>query len=1471
MDCTPDSPVHLQSSKKHLHYGSFCDSGFSDVLSCSGKINGAKLAPCRFVSSEDYDETPKENLSVTPKKESAAETPRLPEKDLRRAQQPASVGWCDTPKVSKKDGLLRRRLLMCSNKSTTDAKTEVPRTPCTKATEASVRFVSKHPFSGSSDSPDNLFGTLSSGTLKSGVSCQSPLSTRKRRLFFAQVKTSTYEYVRNAGGDAQRIASPDADLSDGMVSSGRCTPDPLVTPRLEKFLPSLEKDACQTPVNMVSASRCQSLSALSTPSALTPTYVRSLSEDSGFGSVAHDKSQDSSGDHDGSFQELLLPLSAPRADGETSEGKRRSRLQRQQRLSTLREGGSQSEEDSRSAGLTLSGAKRLTQCQSPCKTDEVFGVSNTTPRASAGLKLSNRATPLGVVSAKPDTATPLRTPMAKRDTAIGIGAAAATPLRTTPIRLDSLSLTPALQLVHAMCLRKVSMMLDQSPSFEQELRSVASLTQTPVAFKTCMPLAGLIGRKMGVGKLDILTELKKRNLRHILAVILNHLAPEDVHRFGQVCPSWIEIIGQDRRASGRRKSHLSELEAAQEQSGAVHVMDAETRLALTKRAVLGSVQAQSKSFTDCTPQSTKRTLTPSQLTNSHSGGSNRSKQDKFLQVAKTLFSDEYLKPCPRCQHPAKCHPVKMEGMCSQADCGFKFCTACLCAFHGARDCLSHSARRHAKRDIIPGNPPVITADNLEHYLASDDALVHFFNDFLSLPSFPVALSYDQASGVFEVETGAAELVAFRRISSVLREKKKRGPRGLSANRPPPGWPLVDNRYTVRCLDREQGLQWVIAERLQSFVQSDCYFEYRLAKLLSQWKPGPGTWTTETDDDLFRTPPSDPRPPTLQGAEEFKEFLLDTPGDRVLHLWMGIERLTSTLHQERKDRHLVLMRSQYMQSQCSMTAMMLSRLGLNTTPGWTEEDLRQVQPRLTEALLLYWAPRFWMTHLKPEDDEGWAVLAGRERKSFPGPSMERMLQALHAEPRAGLHFIGFCELSGNPLRVNAVHFWSDLQRYHRLFHQDCLDSQIAQKQAQLLYSRFLSVSPPESVGAGEDQRRRVYECLQPAFEELFDRVEEHVLDLLLEAWTLLITRDTLSLSQTEVRRLDSAEFRELQGLHQQSELRLKEVLPCYHGYRLGSLLDSSQEIQHFTSFLQEREASVHLRCWLDLEQYRQTSDRDERSADIGDRYLNGKYFFGPHSPASAVQQNEAKQGNLDQRRAASKARENLWMSSTKESTALRQVLHCPVSCLLFQRFAALQGDFLENDVLFWVEVQKYKATIQKKVSVIISCFVNSGVPPALQIDIPPEQALNILDKLQQQRPYVFRELWPEFQALRSSVGEEQLPSLLEERVQRHRSELRRRRRREAREEHRSAQESERQQLCLTEEEDKEEDKEVVGDKSDSEKKSGRREEDQLSQALDFPTHTMTWTYSEYIAAQKREERLQRKKTPENTTTSTITCN
>uniref|UniRef100_A0ACB8FER0 Uncharacterized protein n=1 Tax=Sphaerodactylus townsendi TaxID=933632 RepID=A0ACB8FER0_9SAUR len=62
-------------------------------------------------------------------------------------------------------------------------------------------------------------------------------------------------------------------------------------------------------------------------------------------------------------------------------------------------------------------------------------------------------------------------------------------------------------------------------------------------------------------------------------------------------------------------------------------------------------------------------------------------------------------------------------------------------------------------------------------------------------------------------------------------------------------------------------------------------------------------------------------------------------------------------------------------------------------------------------------------------------------------MERMLQCLNTENRAGYVFTEFCEKSENKLWKNSAYFWFDLQDYHQLFYQETLHPYKLCKQAQ----------------------------------------------------------------------------------------------------------------------------------------------------------------------------------------------------------------------------------------------------------------------------------------------------------------------------------------------------------------------------------------------------------------------------------------
>ncbi|KAM5281046.1 regulator of G-protein signaling 22 [Ctenodactylus gundi] len=257
-----------------------------------------------------------------------------------------------------------------------------------------------------------------------------------------------------------------------------------------------------------------------------------------------------------------------------------------------------------------------------------------------------------------------------------------------------------------------------------------------------------------------------------------------------------------------------------------------------------------------------------------------------------------------------------------------------------------------------------------------------------------------------------------------------------------------------------------------------------------------------------------------------------------------------------------------------------------------------------------------------------------------------------------------------------------------------------------------------------------------------------------------------------------------------------------------------------------------------------NQREAKSIYIKNKYLNKKYFFGPNSPASLHQQNQIMQlsggwGKIlheqfnapvlievqklvlnrlenvwlplflasEQFAARQKIKvqmrdiagelllqkregkigvwkpvESKWISSSCEIIAFRKALLNPVTARQFQQFVALKGGLLENGVLFWQEVQKYKdlchshcdeSVIQNKITMIINCFINSHIPPALQIDIPIEQAQKIIEHRKELGPYVFREaqmtifgvlfkFWPQFCEFRKNLTDEKIMSALERR-------------------------------------------------------------------------------------------------------------
>ncbi|NXQ79259.1 FBX43 protein, partial [Nyctibius grandis] len=345
---------------------------------------------------------------------------------------------------------------------------------------------------------------------------------------------------------------------------------------------------------------------------------------------------DSLSDHEGSFQEFFQK----RKEGsKILDSKRKTRkLERVRRLSTLREQGSQSETEDHHGSPSTS-AVMLTEERNFVSEDHALIIEE---QSSGDLVVSH----------------------------------------------GDLSRTPALKIVHEICLQRQRS--DQNQISE-------NMDGTEI-FALEHVLDGLIGKKMGLEKLDILTELKYRNLKHVLAIVLDALTVESLCSVWKVSKNWREIIVQDKSADKRRKLYIKHLK---EEAGEyfLNAEDAATRLNVLNRSALRPVQAQARTPVVQTPPSYTEFTHRRCSSVPHS----TSRQEEYIKIAKTLFTDEALKPCPRCQYPAKYQLVKKRGLCSREACAFEFCILCLHAFHGSKECNSLSAKRKNKKDAPPGS------------------------------------------------------------------------------------------------------------------------------------------------------------------------------------------------------------------------------------------------------------------------------------------------------------------------------------------------------------------------------------------------------------------------------------------------------------------------------------------------------------------------------------------------------------------------------------------------------------------------------------------------------------------------------------------------------------------------------------------------------------------------------------------------
>ncbi|XP_021242360.1 F-box only protein 43 [Numida meleagris] len=562
-----------------------------------------------------------------------------------RREANRSTYFFETPKAGRKGSSLRRRLLLskagaavgsCEKQGSSSGSSRKKLFPSVLSSEENLSQTASD--SSKEKSCDTLRGS-SAETEGSSPDCP------KRRLSFSQQRTSTLDESKckdpllletECFSPIERKDVTVSNTNEYSDSVLRSVSEGLLQTPTYSVLPEASDSKILTSVDSLVENFNFELCDRNNPSVKLASYPNiSTPEDSGYNSLHLDKSGDSLSDHEGSYQEIFRK----RKEGSKilDIKKKARKLERVRRLSTLREQGSQSE------------------------TEDHHG----SPSNSAHML------------AEESFVTEDRELVLKEQTSEDL-----------TVNYGDLSRTPALQIVHEICLQR------QRSDKNQVSKNVDG-TQI-VALEHV--LAGLIGKKMGLEKLDILTELKYRNLKHVLAIVLDASTVESLCSIWKVSKNWREIIVQDKSADRRRKLYIKQLKEEAEEY-LLKAEDAATRLNVINRSALRPVQAQARTPVLQTPPSYTE-LTPRRC---NSVPQSTSRREEYIKVAKTLFTDEALKPCPRCQYPAKYQLVKKWGLCSREACAFEFCILCLHAFHGSKECNSLSAKQKNKKDAPPGS------------------------------------------------------------------------------------------------------------------------------------------------------------------------------------------------------------------------------------------------------------------------------------------------------------------------------------------------------------------------------------------------------------------------------------------------------------------------------------------------------------------------------------------------------------------------------------------------------------------------------------------------------------------------------------------------------------------------------------------------------------------------------------------------
>ncbi|NXM44026.1 FBX5 protein, partial [Gymnorhina tibicen] len=212
-------------------------------------------------------------------------------------------------------------------------------------------------------------------------------------------------------------------------------------------------------------------------------------------------------------------------------------------------------------------------------------------------------------------------------------------------------------------------------SGKRNLKSSAAVDR--IVSRGKIELSNLIGKKMGLDRIDILAELFQKNLKHILANILRHLSEMDLVNFSKVSTTWQKILQEDKwifQMYSRAVKNLLNVTKAPEHAA--------TREFVLYRVSLASIQKAAP------PKNLNKKGTRSKASKNHS------RLMEFSEAARSLKNTESLKACHRCGSPAKYDSYLQRATCNRESCGFDFCTKCMCSYHSSSDCVSSKPVKH---------------------------------------------------------------------------------------------------------------------------------------------------------------------------------------------------------------------------------------------------------------------------------------------------------------------------------------------------------------------------------------------------------------------------------------------------------------------------------------------------------------------------------------------------------------------------------------------------------------------------------------------------------------------------------------------------------------------------------------------------------------------------------------------------------